>query len=93
MTNLISAEYSAICLITKKHQVVAATQDEQGQWHTFADSKLAMVSLDDCPKFGQGRSHTFNSLLKATKNSYATHIVAFTNVPYEEPIVLLELQG
>jgi hypothetical protein len=91
---IIRAELSAIRLITKGFQVAAATQDEQGQWHTFAANKSAMVSLNDCPKFGNGRSHTFGKLLKWAKeeNPYATHIVAFTNVPNEEPLILLKVR-
>lgn len=87
---LVSAEYSAIRLVTEGYQVVAATKDEN-QWHTFAANKSAMVSLNE--NFSNERSHTFEKLLKWAKKNYATHIVAFTKVPYEEPIVLLELRG
>ena len=92
---LIKAEFGTIRAISKGMQVAAATQDEWGQWHTFADEKSVMPTLDDLKggSISKPEAHTFKSLLKWVEgNPHATHIVAFTNVPDEQPLILLKVR-
>ena len=89
---MISAEFTAIRLITKGFQICAIWKNDLGQCHTFASQKSVMPSLMDDLKSSKGMSHTFPKLLKWAQSNACTHIGAFTNVPNEEPIILFTIR-